>query len=336
MRQGEILSGDHMMLEGGHMIVMPNGRQCGCGQRGCLEAYCSAPAVVTRALEMLASEVESSLRSLDGAPSCKDIFEHAKQGDPLAQQVVEEVSEWLAFGVINLARVLDPSVVVFSGGVAEAGQQLLHLTSKYVKRHTWKVLPTHTRLECALVGAAVAGLVGAAAAVREETRRSESTSMEKIRIKQNEHKALQARDTRIQFRQQSSAQAAATKAANDRYTAVRRKAAEQADQLKSDQQQNQNRPPRGRDSKRGKAVHTQITATLLLTLSPGEIQDTDLCNAQITHHNRLINRIVTLHAENVSLKAERQRLLLRKRGYYSALHNQQASSSNQKRRSRNF
>jgi len=88
-------------------------------------------------------------------------------------------------------------------------------------------------------------------------------SVEKIRTKQNEHKALQARDTLIQFRQQSAAQAAATKAVKDRD----RKAAEQADKLKSDQQQNQNRPPRGRDSKRGKTVHTQITATLLRTLS---------------------------------------------------------------------
>ena len=78
--------------------------------------------------------------------------------------------------------------------------------------------------------------------------------------------------------------AAAAKAVNDRDTAIRRKAAEQADKLKTDQQQNQTRPPRGRDSKRGEAAHTQTTANLVITLSHGETQD-----LEHHHRNKLIN-----------------------------------------------
>ena len=91
------------------------------------------------------------------------------------------------------------------------------------------------------------------------------------------------------------AQAAATKAATGRDAAVRRKAAERAADLNNDQQQDQRRPPRGRDSKRGEDDHTQNTATpstqnLALHLSPGELADHDLRNARIAFHKKLIDR----------------------------------------------
>jgi glucokinase len=174
LKEGKVLSGDHHMNEGGHMIVSPKGRQCSCGQKGCLEALCSAPAVVALAKERCSKgqdrSYHSSLDSILANLTCQDVFAHAKQGDPVACAVVEEVSEWLAIGVINLARVLDPSLIVLSGGMAKAGDQLLELVAKYIKQHTWTVLPTHQRLECARVGADVVGLVGAAAAAREEAR----------------------------------------------------------------------------------------------------------------------------------------------------------------------
>jgi len=81
---GDIVSGAAACTEGGHMIIVANGRPCGCGQRGCLEAYTSAVSVVKRAMEALADSDAASRSALAAIPpselDCKSVFQAAEAG----------------------------------------------------------------------------------------------------------------------------------------------------------------------------------------------------------------------------------------------------------------
>ncbi|KAG7394981.1 hypothetical protein PHYBOEH_004422 [Phytophthora boehmeriae] len=92
--EGRLVRGGSNAIEGGHMIVERNGRQCGCSQRGCIEAYTSASALLREAREQLNSGVESALSSYPrDQMSVKLIFEQAAAGDKLCERLMNEV--WL-------------------------------------------------------------------------------------------------------------------------------------------------------------------------------------------------------------------------------------------------
>lgn len=120
--EGEVVRGATGTIEGGHHIVQAvGGRQCPCGQSGCLEAYCSATSVVKRTEEALAaipagsSSVLAPLVNQDGSGSLdnKAIFDAAIRGDELALEIVDETAMYLAAGCLNFARIVDPAIIVF-------------------------------------------------------------------------------------------------------------------------------------------------------------------------------------------------------------------------------
>ena len=106
----------------GHVVVDWQGRQCGCGARGCAEAYVSGTAIARRATEAL--NESSSLASLP-AITAKDVAEHARAGDELAKAVWDETTAMLGRMVAVLINVCEPELVVLGGGVTRAGGQLL-------------------------------------------------------------------------------------------------------------------------------------------------------------------------------------------------------------------
>lgn len=110
-----------MAGEFGHTRVVPDGRPCPCGLRGCWEQYASGTALVARAGA-----------SHDRGPG---VAESALAGDPDAVAAFEEVGTWLGIGVANLVAVLDPAVVVVGGGVAEAGDLLLAPARRALATH---------------------------------------------------------------------------------------------------------------------------------------------------------------------------------------------------------
>ena len=111
--------------EVGHMTVLPDGPECGCGGRGCLEALCSGTAIARRARERLAAGEPSSLSSLSpNEVTSRAVAEAARAGDRLAAAVWGEMVHYLAVGVGNIFNVLAPEAVVIGGGVSEAGEQL--------------------------------------------------------------------------------------------------------------------------------------------------------------------------------------------------------------------
>lgn len=167
---GRLLEGEHSHgAEAGHMrISLDNSRLNGTGLYGSLEAYASAPAVVERTRAALATTAPSSLRRLveQGEQlTAKVIFDAADAGDPLAQRMVDETAFYLAIGAVNLMHVIDPDVVVFSGGMIAAGEPFLAKIRKYVRENALPVPAEKTMIRFAQLGTD-AGFIGAAGCAR--------------------------------------------------------------------------------------------------------------------------------------------------------------------------
>jgi glucokinase len=109
----------------GHVTVDWRGRQCGCGRRGCLEAYASGTNIAARASEALGAGSEpSSLRGL-ATVTARDVAEAAAAGDAIAGRTWDETTAILASSVANFLDIFNPELVVLGGGVTRAGGQLL-------------------------------------------------------------------------------------------------------------------------------------------------------------------------------------------------------------------
>jgi glucokinase len=166
-----VLQGEHSHgAEVGHMrIELTHPLQCGCGRWGCLEAYASALSVVRRARAALAQDGDrSSLHRLlrDGTEmSSRDVFEAGQAGDALAARIVEETAFYLAVGATNLMHLIDPEIVVFSGGMIAAGPAFLERIRTHIRELAFPVPAARTQVRYAELGTD-AGFIGAAGCAR--------------------------------------------------------------------------------------------------------------------------------------------------------------------------
>jgi glucokinase len=117
--------------EYGHMTLVPDGRRCACGNRGCWEMYASGRALARDAREVVDESPAAAARLLELAGSLDGltgplVTAAAAAGDPAARSICITMGRWLGRGLANLAAVLDPSVFVIGGGVSMAGELLLH------------------------------------------------------------------------------------------------------------------------------------------------------------------------------------------------------------------
>jgi glucokinase len=172
---GRVLEGEHSHgAEYGHMrIALPeDGRLCGCGRRGCLEAYASATAVVARTREAMAAyrgptRLRELLRDDDGSEiSAKEIFDAATEGDPLAREIVDDTAFYLAIGACSVIAVVDPQMIAFGGGMIAAGDAFLAKIKEYVSRYGLSYPASKVQVRYAQLGAD-AGFIGAAACARQ-------------------------------------------------------------------------------------------------------------------------------------------------------------------------
>lgn len=149
----------------GHSTIEANGRRCGCGNYGCLEAYASGPAIAERAREALAGGEPSAMPALVGGDlsrvTAAIVYDAAKQGDRLAQEVVRETARLLGIGVANLLNIFNPEVVVLAGGVTQAGDQLFEPMRAEVRRRAFKPAVD----ACRIVPGALQGNAGVIGAV---------------------------------------------------------------------------------------------------------------------------------------------------------------------------
>jgi glucokinase len=146
----------------GHIIICYGGRRCGCGARGCLEAYASATAVVARAEEQLAAGAASALAGRKGV-TCKDVFDAAAAGDAFAARIVEETADYLATGIASLLHVLNPQMVVLTGGMMGAGEAFIDRVRKTVRETAIERASSACEIRWSSLGGN-AGILGAALA----------------------------------------------------------------------------------------------------------------------------------------------------------------------------
>jgi glucokinase len=154
--------------EYGHMSIVPDGRRCACGNRGCWEMYASGTALAHDARELAAVAPVAAHRLLQLAEGDPErltgplVTQAAREGDPAAIEIYTAMGRWLGRGLANLAAVLDPSVFVIGGGVSEAGDLLLRpARDTFAETLTGRGFRPVAKVRLAELGPE-AGLVGAA------------------------------------------------------------------------------------------------------------------------------------------------------------------------------
>jgi glucokinase len=126
----------------GHTSIDSTGRRCKCGNYGCLEAYCSGPAIAERAREAIESEDSPVIMAMVGNDPSRltahMVYEAAKQGDLVAREVVRDTARFLGAGLSNLINIFNPDTVVLAGGVTQAGDALMIPLRAEVRRRAFK------------------------------------------------------------------------------------------------------------------------------------------------------------------------------------------------------
>lgn len=172
---GRVERGQHGMAgEFGHMIMVPQGRRCECGNRGCWEQYASGNVLQREARAVItaggpyAAELERRCAGRAADLTGPVVTAAALAGDPAARELFSEIGRWLGVGLANLAAALDPGCIVIGGGVIEAGDLLLDPARQELARN----LPGRGHRPVAPILAAQlgpeAGLIGAADLARHD------------------------------------------------------------------------------------------------------------------------------------------------------------------------
>lgn len=179
--------GGAMMLEGtmyrgsygvapefGHVTVVPDGRSCPCGKRGCLERYCSGSALPLTAQELIAmgSFPQSDLAQRYGQHpeeiTGRTVVRMAREGDELALAVVRDMGTWLGRGLAMVQDIIDPELIVIAGGVSSDADLFLGRAQRVMRASI--VGAGHrpvARVKVAGLGSH-AGIIGVAALARRE------------------------------------------------------------------------------------------------------------------------------------------------------------------------
>lgn len=133
---GQLIYGsDGFAGELGHTIIERNGRECGCGRRGCLEAYASANGVRRTVYDLIASTMDASeLRDVPfNELTAKRVAEAAGRGDRLALETFDRTARWLGESLADTVAYLSPQAIILVGGVAAAGDLLLKPVKRYLE-----------------------------------------------------------------------------------------------------------------------------------------------------------------------------------------------------------
>ncbi len=160
---GQLVHGNtDSAAEFGHIIIYPDGRLCGCGQRGCVEAYSSANSTVARALEQLQKGRKSNLFQIleNGKDlTSKDIYQAAAKGDPLAIEITDGTAKALGLLCVSMLHFSCPKRIVLAGGMIAAGDMLLDKIRYYFNKYIWSMKKESVEICFATLGED-AGIIG--------------------------------------------------------------------------------------------------------------------------------------------------------------------------------
>ncbi|MFH0865059.1 MAG: ROK family protein [Bacteroidota bacterium] len=165
---GEMVYGhDGFAGELGHTVIDPEGRMCGCGKKGCLEAYASATGIVRTMIEILGENKEkSTLRKIDSIKlTSKDIFYAAKTGDKLALKAFDITGKYLGIKLADAVSFSSPEAIILLGGLARAGEYIFNPTKKYMEQYLLPIFRNKVALLPSKLDKDNAAVLGAAALV---------------------------------------------------------------------------------------------------------------------------------------------------------------------------
>ncbi len=123
--------------EFGHTCIVENGRLCGCGREGCLEAYVGAKGIIRTAQELMAESDAPSLMREEERLSPRIIKECCDKGDEMAIEVYRRTGHMFGLGLANYACIVDPQAIILTGGVSHAGKWLLEPTRESFEKHVF-------------------------------------------------------------------------------------------------------------------------------------------------------------------------------------------------------
>lgn len=169
---GDLVYGaDGFAGECGHTVLIPGGRTCGCGTKGHLEAYCSAPGMKRTAFEIMARDnandsllADKSFKELDS----KMIYDAAEKGDKVALEVFELTGKWLGQGLADTVHHLSPEAIFLFGGPTAAGDYIFKPTKASMEEYLLPIFKNKIKILPSELKQGDAAIVGASALVWKE------------------------------------------------------------------------------------------------------------------------------------------------------------------------
>lgn len=163
---GQVVYGhDGFAGELGHVISRRDGRQCGCGRKGCLETYCSATGVARTAREFLASHTEPSL--LREIPveniTSKDVYDAAVKGDKLAEDIFEFTGNILGEALADAIAFSSPEAIVLFGGLTKSGSYIMDPIKRSIDKNILSIYRDKTKILVSELKDSDAAVLGASA-----------------------------------------------------------------------------------------------------------------------------------------------------------------------------
>lgn len=148
----------------GHTTLVHDGIKCTCGRLGCWERYASVTALINQTKDAIEKHPESLMKELSSDHvSGRTAFDAAKQGDKVAQEVVDTYINYVADGIANIINIFQPEILVIGGGISKEGDYLLNPIKKYAAENTYckKVALTEIKIaqhqnDAGIIGAALA------------------------------------------------------------------------------------------------------------------------------------------------------------------------------------
>ena len=165
---GQMFSGGTRQgIELGHMPLVKDGEPCTCGNRGCIEAYCSATALARDGVRAMMENPDSMLAEKSGGDStkvdAKFVIDCAKEGDPTANAVFSHYVDCLGSACIAVIHILDPDAIAIGGGVCGAGDFLFEPLRENIRQKCFfsnfgRIVPAVMGNDAGIVGAAMLGI----------------------------------------------------------------------------------------------------------------------------------------------------------------------------------
>ena len=147
----------------GHTCVKHNGRECGCGRKGCMEAYCAEKGIIATANELMAASDKPSLMRSLSELSPKTIVDCCEQGDEMAIEVFKITGEILGITTAAYATLINPEAIIFTGGIANAGHWLFTPLEEAFNARVFRNIRGHVKLQRSTIDDRERDVMGASA-----------------------------------------------------------------------------------------------------------------------------------------------------------------------------